>query len=236
MKAREERAPYGGKRAARLRGWKTFAPSVGEQHVILRNVSWETFEKLLEETGAHRNTRFAYDNGNLEIMSPYRKHEGSNRLIELLLYVLTDELDIDCESLGSLTCKRKDLLKGIEPDSCFFIQNAAKILGHEDFDAAKDPPPDLMLEVAISASSPDKLAICAALRVPEVWLYDGNALQIHCLENGGYSICDESRVLPSKGLRAEIHRFISRSKEIGRNIMLREFPKFVKKSASKKRK
>jgi len=40
-----------------------------EQRTILQNISWETFETLLAETGVNRGSRFAYDCGILEIMS-----------------------------------------------------------------------------------------------------------------------------------------------------------------------
>jgi Uma2 family endonuclease len=36
-------------------------------------------------------------------------------------------------------------------------------------------PPDLAIEVDVSRSSIDKLAICAAIGIPEVWRYAGVA-------------------------------------------------------------
>ena len=32
-----------------------------EQRTVLRNISWQTFETLLKETGEDRGSRFAYD-------------------------------------------------------------------------------------------------------------------------------------------------------------------------------
>ena len=44
--------------------------SPAEQKVTFHNVSWETYERLIEERGESRVPRFAYDRGELEIMSP----------------------------------------------------------------------------------------------------------------------------------------------------------------------
>lgn len=41
-----------------------------ENRVLLQNISWQTFKTMLAETGSERNSRFAYDNGTLEIMTP----------------------------------------------------------------------------------------------------------------------------------------------------------------------
>src|SRR5688500_12174775 len=44
--------------------------SRAEQRVLLHNISWETYERLLDERGDSRVPRLAYDRGELEIMSP----------------------------------------------------------------------------------------------------------------------------------------------------------------------
>ena len=31
---------------------------IGEERVVLHNISWETFDRLIVESGDHRNTRF----------------------------------------------------------------------------------------------------------------------------------------------------------------------------------
>ena len=57
--------------------------------------------------------------------------------------------------------------------------------GRKRLDLDVDPPPDLAIEVDISSSSLDKLAIYASLGVPEVWVYDGSKLQVHQLQPDG---------------------------------------------------
>jgi Uma2 family endonuclease len=49
--------------------------SLPEQRVILRHVSWETYENLLSDHVDASAPRFTFDRGQLEIMSPSSEHE-----------------------------------------------------------------------------------------------------------------------------------------------------------------
>ncbi len=84
------------------------SPAVAEERVILNNISWKTFERLLAEAGDHRSTRFYYLDGMLELMSPLARHEGSNRFVESLITAIAEELGMNLRKLGSLTMKRPD--------------------------------------------------------------------------------------------------------------------------------
>ncbi len=55
--------------------------TLGEQRTVLHNISWETFEAILRETGEHRDSRFAYEDGTLEIMTPLFEHENPKATI-----------------------------------------------------------------------------------------------------------------------------------------------------------
>src|SRR5262249_51872696 len=93
---------------------------VPDQRMILRNVSWETYERLLADHRDCSAPRFTYDRGTLEIMSPLPEHEESNRTLALLVEVVAEERELDIRNLGSTTFKREDLERGFEPDSCFY--------------------------------------------------------------------------------------------------------------------
>ncbi|GAA6621050.1 hypothetical protein NUACC26_068680 [Scytonema sp. NUACC26] len=41
-----------------------------ETRTLLENISWQTFKSILADMGSERNTRLAYDNRIVEIMSP----------------------------------------------------------------------------------------------------------------------------------------------------------------------
>ena len=125
----------------------------GEQRIVLENIRWQTFEMLLEDLGDNRAALLAYDKGLLEIMSPLMSHEYYNRLIDRLIFVLAEELNLEIKSVGSMTCKRQDLERGIEPDSSYYIQNEPLMKARTELDLTQDPPPDLVVEVDFSSQS-----------------------------------------------------------------------------------
>jgi Uma2 family endonuclease len=157
-----------------------------DQFVVLRNVSWETFERLLADHEDSAGVRLYYDNGMLEIKAPSAKHKEPNRTLAQLVEVLAEEMNLDLRRLGSTTFKRYDLLKGFEPDSSFYIQNVEAIAGKATIDLIIDPPPDIVIEVDITSDSLDKFPIFAGLGIPEVWHYDNEMVTIYTLEGDHY--------------------------------------------------
>lgn len=163
----------------------------------LDDVAWKDYEQLLDEMGEGYAARIFYDDGRMEIMAPSATHERSKEVLSSLVKVLRDALDIDVESYGSTTLKRQLRAKGAEPDDCFYIQNAARMIGREeDFDLQHDPPPDLVIEVDRTSSSIDKFAIYAALGVPEIWRSVKREVQIHLLAADRYEASPASRAFP----------------------------------------
>ena len=198
-----------------------------EQRIVLRGVAWETYEQLLSNFKDASNPRFTFDRRVLEIMILSAKHELPNRLIALLVEVVAEEMNTDIVDLGSTTFRREDLARGFEPDSCFYIQNAARIRGKDDIDLAVDPPPDMVIEVDISASSLDRFAIYSAVGVPEIWRYDGKALTISCLIDGEYVQRDASVVLPP--IRsAAVSEFLKKAESMSRPAWLRKVREWVR--------
>src|SRR5258708_19790033 len=166
-----------------------------EERVVLENVSWETYERLLAESIESVGTRFTYDEGVLEIMVVYIGHENPNRTLAYLVEIVAAETDRDLHRAGSTPFKRKDLAKGFEPDSCFYFGHADQVRGKEELDPMKDPPPDLVIEVDITRSSLNRFPIFAAMGVPEVWCFDGDRVMMYRLEKGRYSEIETSLAL-----------------------------------------
>jgi Uma2 family endonuclease len=135
----------------------------GESRVLLSGVSWSTYEALLADNQC-RGTRFTYDRGYLEIISPPREHEHNKSLLRRLIEAMTEELDIPVSSGGSTTLKAELKQRGAEPDQCYYVANEPHMRGREDYDPAVDPPPDIVIEVHVSRSSLDKFAIYADLQ------------------------------------------------------------------------
>ena len=167
-----------------------------EERVLLRDVSWETYERLLGEQGDRRTPRFTYDRGVLEIMSPSAEHEEVSNLIRQVIYVLAEEMNVDIRDFGSTTFKRADLSRGFEPDSCFYIQSVGRISSAADLDLSIHPPPDLVVEIDITSPSLNKFPLYAAVGVPEIWVYDGKRADIYLLEEGNYLKAETSKALP----------------------------------------
>ena len=168
-----------------------------EPRNLLHGISWETYERMLAEISQQPGLRMTYDGGSLEIMTTSSAHEILKKLMARLVEMLCFELAIPHKSGGSFTHKREDLLKGIEPDECYWIQNEPAVRGKPSIDLSVDPPPDLALEVDITRSWLDRIAIYAALRIPEIWCFDGHSLRIHLLQSSGeYAESDRSAAFP----------------------------------------
>jgi Uma2 family endonuclease len=198
------------------------------QRVILKNISWQTFETILSEMGSERISRLAYDHGTLEIMTPLLPHEHNNRLIHNLIVALADELNLNLKSVGSLTCKRPDRMRGAEPDSGFYIQNEPLVRDNREINLTTDPPPDLVVEVDFTSSSLDRLPIYADIGVPELWRYDEPVMQIYQLQQGLYVPCTFSPTFAQLPLTEEIPRFLEESLRIGEIPMIRSFRAWVR--------
>jgi Uma2 family endonuclease len=191
------------------------------QCVILQGVSWQTYERLLADFENSHAAHFAYDQGVLEILVPSAKHEEPNRTLALLIEMVALEMDIDIRNLGSTTFKRVDMLRGFEPDTCFYIQRAEQISGKDDIDLMVDPPPDLVIEIDITHPSLNKLPIYAAVGVPEVWRYDGQVVTIFTLAQETYSPSNASTILPSV-TSADLSRLLVASRQFKRPAWLRQ--------------
>ena len=155
-------------------------PPPRDQRFLLTDVSWDFYEYVLRELD-ERPVKVTFDRGSLELMAPSYRHEISGRTLGLLVEVLGEEFDVPLKCAGSTTFRRRDLDRGLEPDNCFYIQNVQRILGKTQIDLRRDPPPDLAIEVDVTRSSLDRMAIYATLGVPEVWRLSGDSLIVYVL-------------------------------------------------------
>ncbi|MBW4567517.1 MAG: Uma2 family endonuclease [Tolypothrix carrinoi HA7290-LM1] len=201
--------------------------SIAEQRTVLHNISWETFEALLADTGEDRGSRFAYDCGTLEIMTPLFEHENPKIQFDRFILILAEEVEIEIKSAGSTTLKRRIAKRGIEPDNCYYIQNELAIRGKETLDLETDPAPDLAIEIDITSSSVNKLGIYSALGIAELWRYNGRDLKFYQLIEGQYVECEFSIAFPIVSV-SDISRFIQQSKTMGEIALLKSFRAWVR--------
>ncbi|WP_041565491.1 Uma2 family endonuclease [Nostoc punctiforme] len=197
------------------------------QRVLVRDVTWQELETILEDLGEHRVARIAYDRGILEIMAPLPEHEYDKEIIGDLVKALLQELNTEFISLGSTTFKNQAMAQGIEPDQSFYIKNESKIRGKKRLDLTVDSPPDLAIEVDITSRTHPN--IYEALKVPELWRFNKGKLQINVLQNGHYVESQQSLNFPQFKLGEAITQYLEQSITGGRNATFKAFRLWVQK-------
>ena len=212
-------------------GGLTTADLPAEQHFVLSCVSWDGY-KTIGDVLLDQPVRITYDRGALEFMTLSPKHEGGKKLLARLVEAMTEELDIDIACFGSMTFQREDLDRGFEPDECYWIEHEPAVRGRTDIDLASDPPPDLALEIEVSRNIINRLGIYAAMRIPEVWRWDGSRLQVLLLgADGAHAESDRSRAFPFLPL-AEFARFLVRDTSESVTKHIRSFRAWIRQEAA----
>ena len=188
---------------------------------MLSSIRWETYQAIACDLETQPKIRLTYDNGLLEIRRQSDLHENYKKLLGRIVEALTETLGIEIRSLGSMTCDRQDLARGLEPDQCYYIQNEGKVWGKDHIDLQIDPPPDLAIEIDITSSSINRFAIYAKLGVPEIWRYDGQVISIYHLVSDRYVLSDHSLTFPllkTSGLQ----NFLELKSTLKENALIRQ--------------
>jgi Uma2 family endonuclease len=171
----------------------------GETRIVMENIDWPMYETLCDRL-AEQHLHLTYDCGVLEIMSPSSRHERyknfSGYFVEDLLMELDDieNYEAYCET----TWKRANVEKGLEADLCYYFDpvKLATLQGRLP-DRSDDPLPDLAIEIDVSRSAVNKMAVYAALGFAEVWSTDGEVASIEQLgADGIYRPGETSLFLP----------------------------------------
>jgi Uma2 family endonuclease len=165
---------------------------------LIGDVEWSDYLALCGLRDHERiGLRLSFDQGRLEIMSPSFRHEKAGFHLAQMVVVLVEELELPMMAGGSTTFQKEELERGLEPDACFYIGNAAAVQDREEIDLSRDPPPDLAIEIDVSNSSLPKVPIYAALGVPEVWRVRGAHIEFLVRqEDGSYCAFERSLAFP----------------------------------------
>jgi Uma2 family endonuclease len=192
--------------------------------ITIHDVTWEQFEAILEEREAEGiRTRIAYSQGTLEIMAPLPAHERPHRIIGYIVTAILDAQERDWEDFGSTTFRKKAKAAGLEPDTCFYIQNAQQMRERMRIDMAVDPPPDLAIEADVTSLT--TLDIYQALEVPEVWVYTLEKFTINVLIDSRYVESSTSPTFPNLPILELIPNLVKQAFQEGSSKMLRELRK-----------
>jgi Uma2 family endonuclease len=197
----------------------------------LQNVDWDEYEHLLTQMDSHPGHRLSYNCGRLIIVSPSLEHERYKVFAHRLIDILSEEMGLDIEPAGATTFKSKLLRKGLEPDECVYVQNAAHIIGKRGIRLDEDPPPDVAVEIDMSNDSIDKLPIYAALGVPEIWRYDGKVAHFYKLAGENYEVTHESIAFPGFSAQ-DFGQYLGRSGVEGYTAAAKAFRRMLRSRAS----
>jgi len=183
-----------------------------DHRVVIPNRDWAYYEQLVDSIPEGASIHVDYDGKDVEIMGKGRKHERIKELLGYFVRVLTEEIEKPCKSLGETTWKRPELARGLEADQCYYflpekLTADAVAQANDSDDIADYPSPDLAIEVDISPPLIDRAGIYVALRVTEVWRFDGERVVVERLVNDvNYQRAEVSGFLPVRD--QEITRWV----------------------------
>jgi Uma2 family endonuclease len=198
------------------------------QRLVLRNIDWPTYSRLVAAFTERRGLRLTYDRGTLEIMTLTYGHESLAHLLGRLVVATTEELGLPIAEGGSTTFRRRRSRRGLEPDQSYWIASEPLIRGKVRIDLRVDPPPDLAVEVDVSSSSVNRMEIYAALGVPEVWRLAEQVLTFHVLAGGGqYTPSPTSRAFGFL-TSADVQGFLALRGQQDENAIVRQFRTWVR--------
>jgi Uma2 family endonuclease len=149
-----------------------------DHRVVIHGVDWAFYEQLADSIPEGSNIHADYDGNDVEIMSLSPFHDGVKKFLGRFVELTAEELEIPCAGLGQTKWKRPSLSRGLEADECYYFVDdkltaVAEAIGRSSKDVAEYPNPDMAIEVDVSPSKIDRPGIYAALRVAEVWRFDG---------------------------------------------------------------
>lgn len=158
-----------------------------DERVVIRSVDWAFYEQLVDSIPEGANIHVDYDGKDVEIVSPSPLHDGVKTLLGRFVELTAEELEIPCTGLGQTTWKRPEVTRGLEADESYYfvaekLATVAEAMTRRSGEVAEYPNPDLAIEVDLSPSRIDRTGIYAALRVAEVWRFDGEQIVIDRLQ------------------------------------------------------
>jgi Uma2 family endonuclease len=177
-------------------------PMPGDQRIVIRGVDRDLYNRLDAAIGEGQHIRLAYDGKDLELMTTGYLHERYKELFGLFVVFVTLALRIDREGGGQTTWKSEEADRGLEADQSYYfdpdkLRVVREAVARKSKDPADYPSPDLAIEIDVSSPQVDRSGIYAALRVAEVWRFDGDSAVIeHLQPDGSYATAAMSRFLP----------------------------------------
>jgi Uma2 family endonuclease len=173
-----------------------------ETRILIPNMTWDQYATFAGWLPDSSRIRVAYDGRDMELMVVSPNHDDFAELLDTFFKAVADGLGIRYKPQRTTTWIRPEVQRGLEADCCYYllpakIETALTALKARLKDVAHYPNPDLAIEVDISPPQADRQAIYAALRVTELWIFDGAVLSIKRLgDDQRYHAVEASGFLP----------------------------------------
>jgi Uma2 family endonuclease len=155
-----------------------------EDRMVFCGVSWKRYLAFDRKFGDDRpGPRLFYLDGELEIVTTSIEHERIKKWIGGPVTDYFEYLGTEIFPRGQATMRLRLKEAAAEPDESWCI-------------GAEKEFPDLVLEIALTSGGVNKLEIYRRFKVPEVWFWRRDHLEIFALgSSGAYSKVQKSRLL-----------------------------------------
>lgn len=177
-------------------------PTFHEPRICIPDVSFHVYETLVRGLPERTAVRVAYDGRDMEIMTAGPIHNDYAWLLDRCVTAVASAVDVPFRPMGQTTWIRPEVARGLEADQCYVfdaekLATVRELLARKLNDVGPYPNPDLAAEVDLSRPQVDRPGIYAALKVPELWIFDGEILVIqHLSSDGKYVDIGTSQFLP----------------------------------------
>jgi len=162
-------------------------PPAQEKLVTLHNIDWKQFKIIEAQLENNRDVKLTYLAGLMEIMSPIgRKHERVKSTLGLLLEVYMKEKGIRFYKGSGFTLAEPGYASGT-PDESYCIDSDKEI-------------PDIVIEIVVTSGNIDRRKLYEPYKVPEVWFWKINQLQVFRLRGSDYQQVSRSQFFPGLDL------------------------------------
>jgi Uma2 family endonuclease len=194
--------------------------------VILRHQSWTDYEAILASRQDNAAIKICFDalTQEIQLMAPLPEHGNKSDTLTDLVKVLLRKYDQDWQCFDPITLKRYGV-KGIQPDTCFYIDHRQAILGKSQIDLACDPPPDLAIEIDVtSLTKPEDYA---EIKIPELWFYRDRSLLIYLWDGERYTESPASQLFPLISVIQLLPPYVEMAWTQGSSVAIRAFEKSI---------
>jgi Uma2 family endonuclease len=194
--------------------------------VILRDQTWSDYEELLSirKDRVYPKIYFNHYTAEVVLMSPLPAHGNRIDTLRDLIKVMLRFQGKDWHCFNPITLK-KSKKGGVEPDTCFYINNREAILAQEKIDLSQLPPPDLAIEVDFTSLTNPRYYL--PLAIPELWIYQQGKLLIYIYENKEYKISENSIIFSEFPVKNLVPEYVEFAWQNGSSVAMIKFENYL---------